>query len=65
MVQFQTAARVRRLSGVPFAAAALIRAICSSANPPEGVAQSCLGFALQRGQTKDIGLTDWMSGPGS
>jgi hypothetical protein len=41
-----------------FAAAALILAICRSEKPPELVEQSRLGVALQRGQTKEIGLTD-------
>src|ERR1035438_4842142 len=37
---------------------ALILAICRSEKPQELVEQSRLGLALQRGQTKEIGLTD-------
>jgi hypothetical protein len=48
-----------------FAAAAFILARCVSENPPELVEQSRFGFALQRGQTKEIGLTGRMSAMGS
>jgi hypothetical protein len=53
-----------RLLATSFAVAALILARCISENPPELVEQSRLGFALQRGQVKEIGLTGKMSGIG-
>jgi hypothetical protein len=44
--------------------AALILARCSNEKPPELVAQSRFGFALQRGQAKEIGLVGRTSGTG-
>lgn len=45
-----------------FVVAALILARCKSENPPELVEQSRFGFALQRGQVNEMGLTGRMSG---
>jgi hypothetical protein len=43
----------------------MILAICRTENPPELVEQSRSGFALQKGHTKEIGLTGRMSGSSS
>ena len=52
------------LCGAVFDAAARILARCNSENPPELVEQSRLGFALQSGHAKEIGLKGKTSGMG-
>jgi hypothetical protein len=48
-----------------FSAAAWILFRCNTAWPPEVVAQSVLGSALQNGHAMDSGLTGRISGPTS
>ncbi len=51
-----------RLRAAVLIAAALILSTCRTENPPELVAQSQRGFALQNGHASEIGLTGSTSG---
>ncbi len=47
-----SAAKASAYNSLSFAAAASIRAMCNAEKPPDVVAQSCPGLALQKGHTK-------------